>query len=196
MKNQISDLTTKNTSDVRLTPDWILEDIVYPTLGQVDVDPTAESTVNPNVKAKNHFTEEHPATVSDLVGKVFMNPPFSQTKKFLGMINQAISLGFLQSAIVLVKFDSRTAWMQSQVWDSPWVDWIYFCRYVKFKTSDHEEMISAPFSVCLISYNKGGDWEKFYQVTSQRFDGKTLPVSMRACKYVGGLAGFGGQDKP
>lgn len=186
MKHKISDLTTVNNSDVRLTPDWILDEIVYPTLGTVDIDPTAESQINPNVKATRHFTIDNPATDEDLVGTVFMNPPFSGSKGFLAMVNRAIDKGTLSQAVVLIKFDARTNWMQKYVWDSQYVDWIYFTRYVKFKTIENGEMSPAPFSVCLVNFNHStcDNWSRFYDVTNERFEGKVIPMSKRACKFI------------
>lgn len=64
-------------ADTWLTPMWLVD-----RLGVFDLDPCA-AECNPNRIANSHFTKQHNGLAQEWTGRVFMNPPFSNTAPWL-----------------------------------------------------------------------------------------------------------------
>ena len=64
-------------TDTWLTPRWLLSQ-----LGSFDLDPCA-SALNPTWICGRYFTEEMDGLSQEWTGRVFMNPPFSNTAKWI-----------------------------------------------------------------------------------------------------------------
>jgi hypothetical protein len=71
--------------------------------GEIDLDPCSNSRKKPNVPASSHFTAEDNGLKKDWHGRVFINPPFSETKPFLQKLIQEMELGHIPEAISLLK---------------------------------------------------------------------------------------------
>jgi phage N-6-adenine-methyltransferase len=96
-------------SDEHNTPPNILEG-VYECLGELDLDPCSNSHSQPNVRAKKHFTTEDDGLTREWHGRIFMNPPFSDIKRWVPHIIEEYSSGRVTEAIALTKADTRTKW--------------------------------------------------------------------------------------
>jgi hypothetical protein len=107
--NSGADKFISSKSDEHYTPPNILE-AVYFCLGELDLDPCSNSHSSPNVRAKKHFTIEDNGLAQEWSGRVFMNPPFSDIKKWVPYVIKEYSSGRVIEAIALTKADTRTNW--------------------------------------------------------------------------------------
>lgn len=64
------------------TPDFILE-AVRDCFGEIDLDPASSVEANKRVQAKAFYTKEMDGLCRPWFGKVFCNPPYSQTGKWV-----------------------------------------------------------------------------------------------------------------
>jgi len=64
-------------TDEWLTPPEVVDRVVE-LLGEIDLDPCAETDVNPNVPAKAHVTKKNDGLNQMWWGRVFMNPPYGR----------------------------------------------------------------------------------------------------------------------
>ena len=86
-------------TDERYTPDWVL-DLVIAALGEIDLDPCADP--QRRVKASRHFTKEDNGLVQAWSGRVFLNPPYSNSKEWLQHLSLYIATGAVTEAVVLL----------------------------------------------------------------------------------------------
>ncbi|HEY9709852.1 MAG TPA: DNA N-6-adenine-methyltransferase [Oculatellaceae cyanobacterium] len=100
---------TSSKSDEHYTPPNILQ-AVYECLDELDLDPCSNSHSEPNVRAKKHFTIEDDGLAQEWLGSVFMNPPFSDIKRWVPHLISEYSSGRVTEAIALTKADTRTNW--------------------------------------------------------------------------------------
>jgi hypothetical protein len=140
-------------TDEHYTPKDIL-DAVVSCMGEIDLDPCSNSRKKPNVPASSHFTAEDNGLKKDWHGRVFINPPFSETKPFLQKLIQEMELGHIPEAISLTKADVRTSWFQT-IWQNA-AAVCFVNGYTKFIGNDN----ASTFGVALAYYGENVD--KFY----------------------------------
>lgn len=107
--NSGADKFTSSKSDEHYTPPNILQ-AVYECLGELDLDPCSNSHSSPNVNAKKHFTIEDDGLAQEWSGRVFINPPFSDIKRWVPHVISEYSSGRVTEAIALTKAYPRTNW--------------------------------------------------------------------------------------
>jgi|GEM_PF-1963536 len=140
-------------TDEHYTPKDIL-DAVVECMGAIDLDPCSNSRKNPNVPAAKHFTLHEDGLKKDWNGRIFINPPFSETKPFLQKLIQEMEDGHTTEAISLTKADVRTSWFQT-IWQNA-AAVCFVNGYTKFIGNDN----ASTFGVALAYYGENVD--KFY----------------------------------
>jgi len=87
------------TTDERYTPQWVL-DLVVQTLGAIDLDPCADP--RRRVPAAQHFTKENNGLERPWSGRVFLNPPFSNSSDWIRHLSLYVAGGAVTEAVVLL----------------------------------------------------------------------------------------------
>lgn len=95
------------------TPPVFLE-AARKTLGQIDLDPASNDIAQENVKAKQYFTIDDNGLDQNWVGRVWLNPPYSnpEIKQFCEKLIYEIEVGNTTDAIILVNNATETQWGQ------------------------------------------------------------------------------------
>jgi len=107
-------LTSKSAE--HLTPPHIVRAVLR-VLGEIDLDPCAETRDNPNVPAKEHYTVGDCSLQQEWHGRVYMNPPYGKTSEdpvlqWMKKIVGEIWAGRVTEAIVLWRASTDTdAWV-------------------------------------------------------------------------------------
>ena len=81
-------------------------------MGDIDLDPCSNSHSDPNVRASNHYTLEDNGLELPWNGRIFCNPPYSDTGEWVRKVLREIEDGNCTEAIFLVQNDNRTGWYQ------------------------------------------------------------------------------------
>jgi phage N-6-adenine-methyltransferase len=128
--------------DTWLTPRYILD-----SLGHFDLDPCAASQ-NPNWVAANSFTAEQDGLRSSWHGRVFMNPPFSNTAPW---IRQHARYG---NGISLVPASVESRVWREVVWKTAKAILLLHGR-TRFCNPDGSTTTGRPLrSICLIAWSE------------------------------------------
>jgi hypothetical protein len=102
-------MTSRNQSE--RTPDLIIERAIR-TMGAIDLDPCAESALDPNVPAAAHFTLEDDGLAQDWYGRIYMNPPYGrQIGHWVAKLVAEFEAGRVQQAVALLPARTDTRWM-------------------------------------------------------------------------------------
>ena len=91
--------TSSRSSDERYTPQWVL-DLAVEILGGIDLDPCADP--RKRVPATSHFTPEMDGLEQAWSGRVFLNPPFSDTGAWLNHLCTYSLSGSVTEAVALL----------------------------------------------------------------------------------------------
>lgn len=108
--SQAMHVLTSNAMDEWYTPSWIIE-LVREALGAIDFDPASSEIAQRTVKATRYDTAE---TVlhTPWAGRVFLNPPFSDTSGWVQRLNTAYDSGSVTAAILLVNSAPGYGWFE------------------------------------------------------------------------------------
>jgi len=143
-------------SDEHYTPDDILKR-VYCCFGfaGVTLDPCSNSK-NPelaNVKADSYYTIEDNGLNKPWVGNIYLNPPYSDNKKWIPRIVGAFESGEIDQAIILVPARTSENWFQP-LYKYPLC---FIKNRLTFKTSKEAYAShNAPFPSVLIYLGSNG----------------------------------------
>ena len=111
--------TTGNRTDKWNTPTSFVGDVVN-FFGTIDLDPCSNSEGDPNVPALNYYTEKTNGLAHPWMGKVFMNHPYSDSKKWVPYAALQYESGNATEMVLLIKLDVSTKWWSS-VSKYPWI---------------------------------------------------------------------------
>lgn len=107
----VSKVMYSSASDEWATPIDLLRQ-ASAAMGGIDLDP-ADSLNNPNPFAKKCYNLQ---TISGLdapwVGKIYLNPPFSEIQKWMEKLRKDYLLNYITEAIALVPARTDTQWFQ------------------------------------------------------------------------------------
>lgn len=135
--------TTGNKTDCWNTPKSFVEDVIVFFDGELDLDPCCNDEQNPNVPAKQVFTESTNGLAHDWIANtVFMNHPYSNSKEWVPYAVKQYEIGNSKEMILLVKLDVSTVWWKS-VSNYPWIG---VNRRLKFG----EGKSAAPFQSAVV----------------------------------------------
>lgn len=94
------------------TPPEIVERVVD-CLGEIDLDPCANPQKHlRTIPAKTHFDVHDNAFDKHWNGKVFINPPFAETGRWVARLQESYWSGNIKEAILLCLASVETRWFQ------------------------------------------------------------------------------------
>lgn len=96
-----------------MTPKWVIA-IAYRVMGDIDVDPCSSELANKNVCADHYGTKSRKV---DMVGRVWLNPPYSGPGEHTDNVLSSIAIGVTTQAMVLVNSSTSTKWYQNLMQD-------------------------------------------------------------------------------
>lgn len=142
------------------TPQHIIDSVIE-LFGEIDLDPCSNSKVNPNVKAREYYTQNDNGLEKPWHGKVYMNPPYGRViSDWVEKVCSEYECGNLTDAILLLPARTDTAWM-AKVREFPRC---YVRGRLKFSGSEN----SAPFPNVVVYM--GSSTNDFIDVFSKHGD--------------------------
>ncbi|NEP51585.1 MAG: hypothetical protein F6K65_23390 [Moorea sp. SIO3C2] len=156
--NHSFSVQTSSGNNEHYTPQKVINAAIA-TLGVIDLDPCSNPGV-PNVPASAHFTKEMDGLSRPWYGRVYMNPPYSCTKKWVKKLIHEHNCGHIHSAIALLKATPDTEWYQL-------MDRYPSCHWngrLSFLNPDNNGSV-APFASAVFYIGK--DFLRFYYVFSE-----------------------------
>lgn len=117
---QVLTASTGNRKDTWNTPAEFVGDVIKFFDGQIDTDPCCNDVNNPNVPAKVLYTEETDGLKHPWFGKVFVNHPYSASKKWIPYAAAQYENGNAKEMVLLIKLDVSTKWWRS-ITKYPWI---------------------------------------------------------------------------
>lgn len=146
-------------TDEHYTPEYLWRAAQQFWGGCIDLDPCSNSSDSPNVEAEQHYTIESNGLNQDWYGRIWCNPPYSDTWSWVVKGIEELKRDNAWSLIYLVKNDNRTSWYKLAL-DAAFSICVVQ-GYVKFGNATN----SAPFGSILIAIEKPEDprtrYEKF-----------------------------------
>lgn len=147
-------------TDERYTPDWVL-DLVVSALGGIDLDPCADP--QRRVQATQHFTKTDNGLEQPWKGRVFLNPPFSNSKDWIRHLSLYFASGAVTEAVVLLPVMALTNKSSRLLLREQAEGFVLLERKLSFLDADYKpigEMSSFPFALVYA----GGNFHKFLSV--------------------------------
>ena len=151
-------------TDERYTPEWVL-DLVVKTMHGIDLDPCADP--GKRVPASRHYTKADDGLQLPWSGRVFLNPPFSQTAAWIQHLTLYLHTEAVQEAMVLLPVatlqnKSSRAFMRSLA-----AAFVLFERELGFLDQEHQQLDnvlslrSGPFALVYSGKNPNRFLEVF-----------------------------------
>lgn len=172
MKSSLRALTatTGNRHDCWNTPKEVVDDVLLFFNQELELDPCSNSEENPNVPAKKVYTEETNGLAHEWKAEsVFMNHPYSDSKKWIPYAVSQYECGNAKEMILLIKLDISTKWW-STVSKYPW---IAVNKRLKFGDSKS----AAPFQSAIVYL--GEDLKRFADVFG-KYGTCYLPITLQS----------------
>ena len=118
---QVLTATTGNRTDCWNTPPEFVGDVLSFFGGTLDLDPCSNDADNPNVPAKQVYTEKDSGLEHKwLADSVFMNHTYSDSKTWVPYAVSQYEMGYAKELVLLIKLDVSTKWWRS-VSNYPWI---------------------------------------------------------------------------
>lgn len=112
MKQAMQLLTSQSTNEW-YTPPHIIE-LARWVLGGIDLDPASNDIAQQWIQAARYYTADTPLQ-ADWSGRVWLNPPFSDTPAWVARLERAYTCGDVSAALLLVNTAPGYAW-----WEHLW----------------------------------------------------------------------------
>ena len=113
--------TTGSRTDEWYTPKEIVDKVVEYFDGPVGLDPCSNSSEHPNIPCKRCFIEDEDGLLWPwITTTVFMNHPYSDSKRWIPYAREQFDIGNYRECIMLIKLDVSTKWFRS-IADRPWI---------------------------------------------------------------------------
>jgi len=106
-------LTSRSTVEWYTPPKYI--GMVREVLGTIQLDPATSLMAQEWIKAEMFFTKEHDGLAQNWKGKIFLNPPFDDTKKWIAKLVEQYDLGNTIEAIALINSNLGYKWYE-ELW--------------------------------------------------------------------------------
>lgn len=152
--------TDTAVTDERYTPQWVL-DLVTLVLGAIDLDPCADP--QRRVQAAQHFTKQDDGLERPWRGRVFLNPPFSNSSDWVRHLSVYVASGAVTEAVVLLPVMALTNKSARLLLRQQAEGFVLLERKLSFLDSCYQpigEMSSFPFALVYV----GGNFCKFLDV--------------------------------
>ncbi len=179
---------TKSTDDTneRYTPTWLL-DLIGDVLNGIDLDPAADP--QKRVNAKRHFTKQDDGLDKGWSGKVFLNPPFSNSSDWIKHFCIYFHSGAISEAIIILPVMALSNKSASLLMRNTATAFTLLGRKLSFLDSEYNdigEMSAFPFALVYC----GNDTDNFLNKTDQYGVGcliRSSPTNSKLsfCSYCG-----------
>ena len=146
-----------------LTPKPLLEQYIYKFFDSgIDLDPTSNCSLNPNVKASKHYTIQMDGLSKPWKGTVFCNPPYDSILPFTNKTLSEFESGTLKEILFLLPINSGTVWFNTMV-DNGFIFCFLKVR-LHFENKNGAAPVRSPFGNILVY--KGNRTKRFKSVFS------------------------------
>lgn len=181
-----ADRSDQKETDERYTPEWILN-LVTEVMEGIDLDPCADP--RKRVPAQQHFTKQDDGLEQVWSGKVFLNPPFSDSSSWLRHLSIYVASGAVSEAIVLLPVMALSNKAAQLLMRSMAEGFVLTDRRLSFLDHRYEQMGEVnPFPFALVYV--GSRFDRFLKVMGevgipcavQKAHSLTKPKS---CQYCG-----------
>lgn len=158
MGEKVYDVRSDETTDVWLSPPWLIK-----ALGEFDLDPSAPKC-RPWDMAKKHYTVEDDGLAQEWVGRVWLNPPYgSATRKWIKRLRKH------GNGIAFIYTRTETEMFFDDVWSA--ADAVFFFKgRVACHRPDGTKNSSPASASCLIAYGA----ENVKAIQDARLDGQLV----------------------
>lgn len=112
--NQAMSVLTSQATTQWYTPAWIIA-LARETMGGIDLDPASCALAQETVQAARWYDEVGDGYGRQWQGRVFLNPPFSDTPRWVRRLGAAYADGDVIQAVLLVNSAPGYSW-----WESLW----------------------------------------------------------------------------
>jgi hypothetical protein len=144
----LSNTNKEEDTDERYTPQWVL-DLSQRVMGGIDLDPASDP--NQRVPATRHFTKKDNGLEKGWSGKVFLNPPFSNTSDWVKHLCIYFHSGAITEAIVLLPVMALSNKSATFLMKGTASAFTLLGRNLSFLNAEYEEMgDSNPFPFALV----------------------------------------------
>lgn len=113
MKQAMAVLTSQATTEW-YTPAWLI-DLARTTMGGIDLDPASSVQAQATVQATRFYTEADNGYQKPWGGRVWLNPPFSDTPRWVRRLAASYADGDVTQAVLLVNSAPGYSW-----WEALW----------------------------------------------------------------------------
>ncbi len=109
--NQAMQVLTSQLTTEWYTPAWIIA-LARETMGGIDLDPASSDKAQETVKAAHYYTQAIDGYSKPWGGRVFLNPPFDDTPRWMRRLCAAYADGDVTQAILLVNSAPGYRWWE------------------------------------------------------------------------------------
>jgi hypothetical protein len=85
-------------------------DCARQVLDKIDLDPASSDIAQEQVRAGSYFTKDHDGLAQEWAGKIFCNPPYCDTDKFVDKLLEELTAGRVIEALLLVNAYTDKRW--------------------------------------------------------------------------------------
>jgi phage N-6-adenine-methyltransferase len=110
MNQAMSVLTSQGTTEW-YTPAWIVE-LARETMGGIDLDPASSVQAQRTVNAETFYTAAQDGYRKAWLGRVWLNPPFDETPRWVRRLGAAYADGDVSQAVLLVNSAPGYRWWE------------------------------------------------------------------------------------
>lgn len=110
MQQAMSVLTSQSTVEW-YTPAWIIE-LTRETMGGIDLDPASSERAQQTVKAARYYTRADDGYWKPWNGRVWLNPPFDDTPRWVRRLAAAYADGDVDQAVLLANSAPGYNWWE------------------------------------------------------------------------------------
>lgn len=112
--NQAMHLLTSQATTEWYTPEWLISR-ARATMGGIDLDPASNDVAQAWIQATRYYTQADDGYMKPWAGRVWLNPPFDDTPRWVGRLAAAYHDGDVTQAVLLTNSAPGYAW-----WENLW----------------------------------------------------------------------------
>lgn len=109
--NQAMSVLTSQATTEWYTPAWIIE-LARRLMGGIDLDPASNEQAQQTIKAERYYTEALDGYSKPWTGRVWLNPPFDDTPRWVRRLCAAYEDRDISQAVLLVNSAPGYVWWE------------------------------------------------------------------------------------
>jgi phage N-6-adenine-methyltransferase len=125
-------------------------DCARQALGEFDLDPASCQIAQEQVRARSYFTVDHDGLTREWHGRIWLNPPYSETGRFVDKLLAELSAGRTTEALLLVSAYTETKWFHRAA--SACAAICFHIGRIYFALPDSDEMKQPAYGSAFIYY--------------------------------------------